>query len=90
MEFVDSNLNWFTNFLPEGVLLMDHMNSNEDTGSSPRGNKKLSFKNTRKSSSAVASAGVAAAAATTPPESPMPPPRRPKDGSAQHAAQRNK
>lgn len=67
---------------------MDHMNSNEDTGSSPRGNKKLSFKNPRKASSAVASTGVAAAA-TTPPESPMPPPRRPKDGT-QHAAQRNK
>ncbi|XP_063845540.1 ral GTPase-activating protein subunit alpha-2-like isoform X2 [Scylla paramamosain] len=71
------------------VLLMDHMNSNEDTGSSPRGNKKLSFKNTRKSSSSVASAGVTTAA-TTPPESPMPPPRRPKDSSAQHTAQRNK
>ncbi|XP_050708752.1 ral GTPase-activating protein subunit alpha-2-like isoform X3 [Eriocheir sinensis] len=74
--------------LDKCVLLMDHMNSNEDTGSSPRGNKKLSFKNPRKASSAVASTGVAAAA-TTPPESPMPPPRRPKDGT-QHAAQRNK
>lgn len=62
------------------VLLMDHISSNDDgTGSSPRGNKKLSFKTPRKVSSAVTSSG-AAAAATTPPESPMPPPRRPKDG----------
>ncbi|XP_068249956.1 ral GTPase-activating protein subunit alpha-2 isoform X1 [Palaemon carinicauda] len=60
------------------VLLMDHATSSEDTvsGSSPRGNKKLSFKTPRKMSAAVTSGG----AATTPPESPLPPPRRPKDG----------
>ncbi|XP_071516520.1 ral GTPase-activating protein subunit alpha-2 isoform X1 [Panulirus ornatus] len=69
------------------VLLMDHMNSSDDntSGSSPRGNKKLSFKTPRKASAAVTSAG----AATTPPESPMPPPRRPKD-SVQHGNPRNK
>ncbi|KAK7079545.1 hypothetical protein SK128_005935, partial [Halocaridina rubra] len=56
---------------------MDHPASSEDTvsGSSPRGNKKLSFKTPRKLSAAVTSAG----SATTPPESPLPPPRRPKD-----------